>query len=179
MTNPNDMVSVRYMVDDVAKAVEFYTKVLDFEVLNAFPAFAWPDGIALRAYDPETDDVRVHAAHMDSFADHWGFHHFPFDEWRAHMIDQPGNDTALWKLAEADGELAGISIVSLYFTGFYLLVRMYETGDGRLPGSLIELPVAITGDVDVDVDLRSLAVRDLERGSGVGLPSGNELGSLV
>jgi hypothetical protein len=43
--------------------------------------------------------------------------------------------------------------------------------DGRLPGSLIELPVAITGEVS-DVDLRSLAVRDLERGSGVGLPSG-------
>jgi len=34
------MVSVRYMVDDVDKAVAFYTKVLDFEVLNAFPAFA-------------------------------------------------------------------------------------------------------------------------------------------
>ena len=42
--------------------------------------------------------------------------------------------------------------------------------DGRLPRSLIELPVAITG--DVDDDLHSLAVRDLERGSGVGLPSG-------
>ena len=40
MTNPNDMVSVRYMVDDVPEAVAFYTKVLDFEVLNAFPAFA-------------------------------------------------------------------------------------------------------------------------------------------
>jgi heme peroxidase len=43
--------------------------------------------------------------------------------------------------------------------------------DGRLPRSLIELPVAITGEVS-DGDLRSLAVRDLERGSGVGLPSG-------
>jgi hypothetical protein len=43
--------------------------------------------------------------------------------------------------------------------------------DGRLPRSLIELPVAITGDVS-DGDLRSLAVRDLERGSGVSLPSG-------
>jgi hypothetical protein len=42
--------------------------------------------------------------------------------------------------------------------------------DGRLPRSLIELPVAITG--DADDDLHSLAVRDLERGSGVGLPSG-------
>ena len=40
MTGNNDMVSVRYMVDDVAKAVDFYTKYLDFEVLTNFPAFA-------------------------------------------------------------------------------------------------------------------------------------------
>jgi len=40
MTDPNDMVSVRYMVDDVADAVAFYTKFLGFEVLNAFPPFA-------------------------------------------------------------------------------------------------------------------------------------------
>src|SRR5260221_7865059 len=40
MPNPTDMVSVRYMVDDVAEATAFYTKFLDFEVLNSFPAFA-------------------------------------------------------------------------------------------------------------------------------------------
>ena len=41
MTDPNEMVSVRYMVDDVEEAVAFYTKVLDFEILNNFaPAFA-------------------------------------------------------------------------------------------------------------------------------------------
>jgi catechol 2,3-dioxygenase-like lactoylglutathione lyase family enzyme len=40
MTNLDDVVSVRYMVDDVEKAVAFYTKFLDFEVLNSFPAFA-------------------------------------------------------------------------------------------------------------------------------------------
>lgn len=40
MTDPRDMVSVRYMVDDVEKAVAFYTKILDFKVLNNFPAFA-------------------------------------------------------------------------------------------------------------------------------------------
>jgi catechol 2,3-dioxygenase-like lactoylglutathione lyase family enzyme len=41
MTDPREMVSVRYMVDDVEKAVAFYTKVLDFEVLTSFPpAFA-------------------------------------------------------------------------------------------------------------------------------------------
>lgn len=40
MADPNDMVSVRYMVDDVSKAVDFYTKYLGFEVLTNFPAFA-------------------------------------------------------------------------------------------------------------------------------------------
>jgi hypothetical protein len=46
--------------------------------------------------------------------------------------------------------------------------------DGKLVRSLIELPVAITGECDVD-EYHSLAVRDLERGEGVGLPSGEAL----
>ncbi len=39
---PNDeIVNVRYMVDDVDESINFYTKVLGFEVLNsAAPAFA-------------------------------------------------------------------------------------------------------------------------------------------
>jgi len=40
MTDPHDMVSVRYMVDDVGEAVAFYTKYLGFDVLNQFPPFA-------------------------------------------------------------------------------------------------------------------------------------------
>lgn len=41
MTTPDEMVNVRYMVDDVQSAVDFYTTHLDFEVLNNFaPAFA-------------------------------------------------------------------------------------------------------------------------------------------
>ncbi len=41
MTDPSEMISVRYMVDDVEKAVAFYTTVLDFEVLTNFgSAFA-------------------------------------------------------------------------------------------------------------------------------------------
>jgi catechol 2,3-dioxygenase-like lactoylglutathione lyase family enzyme len=41
MTDPSEMVNVRYMVDDVESAIAFYTKVLDFEVLTSFvPAFA-------------------------------------------------------------------------------------------------------------------------------------------
>lgn len=41
MTDQNEMVSVRYMVDDVEKAVAFYTNLLGFEVLTSYPpAFA-------------------------------------------------------------------------------------------------------------------------------------------
>ena len=41
MTDHKEMVSVRYMVDDVEKAVAFYTAHLEFEVLTNFPpAFA-------------------------------------------------------------------------------------------------------------------------------------------
>jgi len=41
VTDLNEMVSVRYMVDDVEAAVGFYTELLGFEVLTNFPpAFA-------------------------------------------------------------------------------------------------------------------------------------------
>lgn len=43
--------------------------------------------------------------------------------------------------------------------------------DGKLVRSLLQLPLALTGECEID-DYHSLAVRDLQRGQGVGLPSG-------
>ena len=41
MTDPHEMVSVRYMVDDVQASIDFYTTHFGFEVaLDASPAFA-------------------------------------------------------------------------------------------------------------------------------------------
>ncbi len=41
MTDRHEMVSVRYLVDDVQAALDFYTGLLGFEVLTSFPpAFA-------------------------------------------------------------------------------------------------------------------------------------------
>jgi catechol 2,3-dioxygenase-like lactoylglutathione lyase family enzyme len=41
MTEANEMVNVRYMVDDVQASIDFYTKHLGFEVrTSAAPAFA-------------------------------------------------------------------------------------------------------------------------------------------
>jgi hypothetical protein len=50
--------------------------------------------------------------------------------------------------------------------------------DGRLPHSLIDLPLAITGQVS-DSAYRSLAARDLQRGTGTGLPSGESVAELL
>lgn len=50
--------------------------------------------------------------------------------------------------------------------------------DGRLPGSLINLPVAITGDVDEDA-YHSLAARDLQRGQATSLPSGEAVAQAL
>jgi len=43
--------------------------------------------------------------------------------------------------------------------------------DGKLVRGLIELPLAVTGECEME-DYHSLAVRDLQRGQSVGLPSG-------
>jgi hypothetical protein len=50
--------------------------------------------------------------------------------------------------------------------------------DGRLPNSLIHLPLDITGTLDDD-DQASLAVRDLLRGTATGLPSGEAVARQV
>jgi hypothetical protein len=50
--------------------------------------------------------------------------------------------------------------------------------DGRLVSALIALPVALTGEVEVQ-EFHSLAVRDLERGQGVGLPSGEAVARFL
>jgi hypothetical protein len=47
-----------------------------------------------------------------------------------------------------------------------------------LVGALIALPAALAGDTEVP-EFHSLAVRDLERGQGVGLPSGEAVARLL
>jgi Animal haem peroxidase len=50
--------------------------------------------------------------------------------------------------------------------------------DGQLPASLIQLPESITGAVEVSA-YRSLAARDLQRGMGTGLPSGEAVARAI
>ena len=59
----------------------------------------WPEGVRLRAYDPDRDSRIVHAAMDAAFADHWDARPIPYDDWM-HVHRRAGNyDPALWFLA--------------------------------------------------------------------------------
>ena len=59
----------------------------------------WPEGVRLRAYDPDRDSRIVHAAMDAAFADHWDARPIPYDEWMQ-VHRRAGNyDPALWFLA--------------------------------------------------------------------------------
>jgi hypothetical protein len=50
--------------------------------------------------------------------------------------------------------------------------------DGKVVRALIELPIAVTGECEIE-NYHSLAVRDLQRGQGVGLPSGEAVARQI
>ena len=60
----------------------------------------------------------------------------------------------------------------------YPLAQRAKPIDGRLVSSLICLPEAISGEVS-HAAYSSLAARDLQRGHGLGLPSGESVASLI
>ncbi len=64
---------------------------MTIELGDAEPEPAWPDGIAVRAFDPADGDERVFEAHQDGFADHWEFHPTPLGEWRQQDCGAPAS----------------------------------------------------------------------------------------
>lgn len=78
---------------------------------------AWPDGVTVRTFEPGRDELAVYECHQESFADHWDFHRLPIETWRRHMLEGERFDPALWWLAEANGELAGVALNAWHFSG--------------------------------------------------------------
>lgn len=68
----------------------------------------WPPGLSPRAFEAG-DALRVHAADVEAFADHWDSSPESFEHWSAHHLG-PEEDTSLWRLVEDGEELAGICI---------------------------------------------------------------------
>jgi len=92
-----------------------FSMQIDFDGPPAPPE--WPAGFAVRCYAGEEDIRAVYDCHQESFADHWEFRTEPFGSWRRSSVERSDFDRSLWWLAEADGELAGISLTHWHASG--------------------------------------------------------------
>jgi mycothiol synthase len=76
------------------------------------PAPRVSDGITIRTLERGRDEVRVHAALAEAFADHWGSYSRSFDEWLHQEIEGEGSgfDPSLWFLATDAEEVVGAAL---------------------------------------------------------------------
>jgi mycothiol synthase len=69
---------------------------------------AWPAGIDVR--EPRAADLAaLHAAHVEAFADHWGYEPESYEAWAAYNLGDD-QDLSLWRVAWDGGEVAGVAI---------------------------------------------------------------------
>jgi mycothiol synthase len=90
----------------------FYRMETTFE--SAPESVSIPDGIVIRAYDPQTETEAVVHTLIESFRDHYGFVEHPFEEdmenFRHHHVGDPLYDPSLWFVAMDGDQIVGISL---------------------------------------------------------------------
>jgi mycothiol synthase len=81
---------------------------MEVDLAGVLPEPSWPDGHVVRGFRGG-EERRVYRAQMDSFADTWGFHEYPFETW-AHWsmgaLFQPEH----WFVVESADDLAAIAL---------------------------------------------------------------------
>ena len=117
------------------------TLVLRRPLRHPEPEPSWPDGIAVRTFEPG-DAAAVHAL-LDEAYRAWDSRYVPLahDDWLRWMTGDPDFDPTVWWLAQRDGELAGCALH--WSTGFLkdLAVRAGERGRG-LGAALVQQGLA-------------------------------------
>ncbi len=102
---------------------------------------SWPDGITLRTLRVGRDELRLHAADIEAFAEHHLYEPRSYAEWRLHHIDRPGFDPGLWLIAWDGDEIAGYAAAWVADDGGFvgdLAVRTPWRGRGLGLALLIE-----------------------------------------
>ncbi len=65
-----------------------------------------PAGVTITAYRTDRSHM-VHEAHMDAFADHWGYQYRPFEAWSSVTVNSANFNPVLSVVATAGTEIAG------------------------------------------------------------------------
>lgn len=98
--------------NNMAHTRSFYTMRIDMD--TAPPAPQWPDGIRVKVFNRDSDEIATIKAAEDAFKDHWGFVEEPLEEtlkqWQHWMDTNENYDPSLWFLAMAGDEIAGMSL---------------------------------------------------------------------
>lgn len=87
------------------EARHYFQMRIDFEGPVAAPTPAAE--IELTPFRRE-DARAFHAALNEAFAEEWGWHAMPFEEWRERRLDAADTDLSLWFVARHGDELAGV-----------------------------------------------------------------------
>jgi mycothiol synthase len=93
-----------------------YSFQMRIDLDGELPEPEWPEGLTPRNLRPDEEE-RVYEANMDAFADHWDFHRYSFEEWRAFNVTGHSFDPSLWWLVDDGDELAAISLNAWHFSG--------------------------------------------------------------
>jgi mycothiol synthase len=86
-----------------------YSWRMEINLTQAPPAPNWPEGVALRPFDPESDDRLVWQAETEAFRDHWGSLPVEFEIWKFRKLAREDFEPSLWFIAWEGGEIAGFS----------------------------------------------------------------------
>jgi mycothiol synthase len=88
-----------------------YRMRIDFD--DDPPQPEWPEGISVRT--GTADDAKtVYEIQHETFEDSWEFNPDPYGEWTHWMTSYEGFDPSLWFIAEADREVAGVSLCRVH-----------------------------------------------------------------
>jgi ribosomal protein S18 acetylase RimI-like enzyme len=87
------------------EARHFFQMRVDFDGAPAPPSS--PPGIELTPFRRE-DARAFHSTLNEAFAEEWGWHAAPFEEWQERRLDTPDTDLSLWFVARDADELAGV-----------------------------------------------------------------------
>jgi mycothiol synthase len=102
----NDAARALFAALDYTEVRHYFQMRIDLDVEPPSPR--WPNGLAPTIFRP--DDARdFHAALNEAFADEWGWHPAPFEEWQRYRLEDPTTDTSLWFIVRDGDHIAAVA----------------------------------------------------------------------